>query len=128
MPELGGLYSTLRADIIAAPAGLPSDLRVEIDSHLYSVDNPPTGRADFIPYAIATLNQLWVVCGGRSERDFTSAAIYGPEPVVLTPTLTAERGAADVRLQAQVPAPYTWINQERLISGQQAIWFPPLVS
>lgn len=128
VPELGGLYSTLRADIIAAPAGLPSDLRVEIDSHLYSVDNPPTGRADFIPYAIATLNQLWVVCGGRSERDFTSAAIYGPEPVVLTPTLTAERGAADVRLQAQVPAPYTWINQERLISGQQAIWFPPLVS
>ncbi|MFY3768859.1 Glutamine-dependent NAD(+) synthetase [Providencia manganoxydans] len=128
VPELGGLYSTLRADIIAAPAGLPSDLRVEIESHLFSVDNPPTGRADFIPYAIATLNQLWVVCGGRHDRDFTSAAIYGPEPVVLTPTLTAERDAADVRLQAQVPAPYTWINQERLISGQQAIWFPPLTA
>lgn len=126
--EVGGLYSTLRADIIAAPAGMPSDLRVEIESHLYSVENPPTGRADFIPYAIATLNQLWVVCGGRQERDFTSAAIYGPEPVVLTPTLTAERGASDVRLQAQVPAPFTWINQERLISGQQAIWFTPLVS
>lgn len=62
--EVGGLYSTLRADIIAAPAGMPSDLRVEIESHLYSVENPPTGRADFIPYAIATLNQLWVVCGG----------------------------------------------------------------
>lgn len=128
VPELGGLYSTLRADVIAAPAGLPSDLRVEIESHLFSVDNPPTGRADFIPYAIATLNQLWVVCGGRHDRDFTSAAIYGPEPVVLTPTLTAERDAADVRLQAQIPAPFTWINQERLISGQQAIWFTPLVS
>lgn len=128
VPELGGLYSTLRADIIAAPAGLPSDLRVEIESHLFSVNNPPTGRADFIPYAIATLNQLWVVCGGRHDRDFTSAAIYGPEPVVLTPTLTAERDAADIRLQAQVPAPFTWINQERLISGQQAIWFTPLTA
>lgn len=126
VPELAGLYSTLRADIIAAPAGLPSDLKVEIESHLFSVENPPTGRADFIPYAIATLNQLWVVCGGRSERDSTSAAIYGPEPVVLTPTLTAQKGEPEVRLQTQVPAPFTWINQERLISGQQAIWFPPL--
>lgn len=126
VPELAGLYSTLRADILAAPAGLPSDLKVEIDSHLFSVENPPTGRADFVPYAIATLNQLWVICGGRSERGSTSAAIYGPEPVVLTPTLTAQRGAEDVRLQAQVPAPFTWINQERLISGQQAIWFTPL--
>ncbi|EKT61363.1 nitrilase-related carbon-nitrogen hydrolase [Providencia sneebia] len=124
--ELGGLYSTQRADIIAAPAGLPSDLRVEIASHLYSVDNPPTDRADFIPYATATMHQLWVVCGGRSDKDFTSAGIYGPEPVVLTPTLTADRGAPEVRLQTQVPAPFTWINQERLISGQQAIWFPPL--
>lgn len=67
-----------------------------------------------------------MVCGGRNERDSTSAAIYGPEPVVLTPTLTGQRGAEDVRLQAQVPAPFTWINQERLVSGQQAIWFPPL--
>ncbi|WP_343219831.1 carbon-nitrogen hydrolase family protein [Providencia huaxiensis] len=126
VPELGGLYSTLRADILAAPAGMPSDLKVEIDSYLFSVEEPPTGRADFIPYAIATLNQLWVVCGGRNERDSTPAAIYGPEPVVLTPTLIAQRGAEDVRLQAQVPAPFTWINQERLVSGQQAIWFPPL--
>ncbi|MDD9341041.1 MAG: carbon-nitrogen hydrolase [Providencia heimbachae] len=128
VPELAGLYSTLRADIIAAPAGLPSDLKVEIESHLFSVENPPTGRADFIPYAIATLNQLWVVCGGRSERDSTSAAIYGPEPVVLTPTLTAQKGEPEVRLQTQVPAPFTWINQERLISGQQAIWFAPLTN
>ncbi|MEQ5256310.1 nitrilase-related carbon-nitrogen hydrolase [Providencia rettgeri] len=126
VPELGGLYSMLRADILAVPAGIPCDLKVEIDSHLFSVEEPPTGRVDFIPYAIATLNQLWVVCGGRNERDSTSAAIYGPEPVVLTPTLTAQRGAEDVRLQAQVPAPFTWINQERLVSGQQAIWFPPL--
>ncbi len=128
VPELAGLYSTLRADIIAAPAGLPSDLKVEIESHLFSVENPPTGRADFIPYAIATLNQLWVVCGGRSERDSTSAAIYGPEPVVLTPTLTAQKGEPEVRLQTQVPAPFTWINQERLISGQQALWFAPLTT
>lgn len=127
IPELGGLYGTLRADIICAPSGIPSDLRVEIDSELYSIKNPPTGRVEFYPYAAATLNQVWVVCGGRNDKDFTSAAIYGPEPVILTPALTAEKNASEVRLDTQVPAPYTWINQERLISGQQSIWFSPLV-
>lgn len=127
IPELGGLYSALRADIIAAPSGIPNDLRVEIDSKLYSTENPPTDRVDFYPYAAATLNQVWVICGGRSNKDFTAAAIYGPEPVVLTPALTAKKNAPEIRLDAHVPAPYTWINQERLISGQQSIWFPPLV-
>ncbi len=125
--EFGGMYSALRADIIAAPAGLPTVLKVQISEHLYSVDNPPTGRADYYPYAAATLNQLWVVCGGRREGDFTSAGIYGPEPIVLTKTSIAEVGAENISLNTTVPAPFTWINQERLIHGQAAIWFPPLV-
>ncbi|MEI9535467.1 nitrilase-related carbon-nitrogen hydrolase [Moellerella wisconsensis] len=125
--EVGGMYGALRADIIAAPAGEPSSLKVEIDQKLYSVANPPTGRADYIPYAVATLNQLWVVCGGRQLGDFTAAAIYGPEPVVLTPTIIAEANTTAAQYRTLLPSPYTWINQQRLIDGQAAIWFTPLV-
>lgn len=127
IPEVGGMLAALRADILAAPAGLPSSLKVQIDEHLYSVPNPPTGKADYAPYAAATLNQLWVVCGGRENEGFTSSAIYGPEPIVLTPTLLANSGDKQVQLSTTVPAPYTWLNQERLINGQAAVWFPALI-
>lgn len=127
VPELGGLYSTERANILAVPAGMPNALKVEIDARLYSVAPAPTNIADYAPYAAATLQQLWVVCGGRRDGDYTSAAIYGPEPIVLTKTLIAEAGALNAQATVQVPAKYTWLNQDRLISGQQAIWFPPLI-
>lgn len=125
--EVGGMVTALRGDIIAAPAGLPIDLKVQIDAQLYSVANPPTGKADFYPYATAALSQAWVVCGGRHEGDFTAAAIYGPEPIVLTETMLAQKGDESVTLSSTIPAPYTWLNQERLIHGQAAIWFPPLI-
>ncbi|CAN2532754.1 Formamidase [Methylocapsa aurea] len=125
-PELGGLYGVQRVDILAAPAGAPSPLKVEIDSALFSVPDPPTGRADFFPYASAKQNQLWLVSGGRRVGDATAAGIYGPEPVVSTPTLTAAPGAADVRHQTVIPAVGTWIDQSQLIDGQQALWFIPL--
>lgn len=127
VPELGGIYCALRADIIAAPAGKPSDLKVEIDPRLFAVDSIPTGIADFVPYAAAFLNQLWVACGGYRVGDFSSAAIYGPEPVMLTSTRIASKGQSILNERVQVPGPYTWINQERLISGQQTIWFTELV-
>lgn len=125
--EVGGMYATLRADILAAPAGLPTALKVQIDERLYSVANPPTNKADYYSYAAATLNQMWVVCGGRFDGEFTSAAIYGPEPIVLTETLLAKKEQNFIQLNAQVPAPFTWINQDRLIKGQAAIWFPIIV-
>ncbi len=125
--EFAGMFSALRADIIAAPNGQPSPLKVEIDAKLFSVPNPPTGIADFYPYAAATTNQLWVVCGGRAMGAFSGAGIYGPEPIVLTPTLTPKLGALEVRLETTLPAPYTWINQAQLIQGQVPIWFQPLV-
>ena len=65
--------------------------------------------------------------GGRRAGDHTAAAIYGPEPVVFTPTLTAAAGKEAIRYRTTVPAPGTWINQSQLIDGQQALWFPPLV-
>jgi predicted amidohydrolase len=127
VPELGGLYGVLRSDLLAAPAGEPQELKVEIDAKLFGVPDPPTGRADFFPFAAAKQNQLWLVSGGRREGGSTAAAIYGPEPVVSTPTLTAAEGEDFVRYDTTVPAPGTWINQSQLIAGQQAQWFVPLV-
>jgi hypothetical protein len=51
------------------------------------------------------------VSGGRRVGASTAAGIYGPEPVVHTPTFTAG----------------TWINQQQLIDGQRNDLFRPLV-
>ena len=127
VPELGGLYGALRADILAAPAGLPDPLKVQIDAKLFAVSDPPTGRADFYPYAAAKQNQLWLVSGGRRAGNATAAAIYGPEPVVETPTLTAAASEPALRHRTRVPAPGTWINQQQLIGGQIPLYYVPLV-
>ena len=66
-------------------------------SALYAVEDPPNGRADFLPYAAAKLNQFWLVSGGRRAGQHTAAGIYGPEPVVSTPTLTAAAGEHAIR-------------------------------
>jgi hypothetical protein len=125
--ELTGLYQTLRTDVLAVPSGDPSSLKVEIDRKLYAVSNPPTGRADLHPYLAAKLGQLWVVSGGRRVGPSTAAGIFGPEPVVSTPTLTAAAGADAVRHRTVVPYPGTWINQQQLIDGQRNDLFRPLV-
>lgn len=127
VPELGGLYGALRADILAAPAGLPDPLKVQIDAKLYAVNDPPSGRAEFYPYATAKPNQLWLVSGGRRAGNTTAAAIYGPEPVVETPTLTATPGEAVLRYRTRVPAPGTWMNQQKLIGGQIPLYYVSLV-
>lgn len=127
VPELIGLYQSLRADLLAAPAGGPAALKVDIDPLLYAVSDPPTGRADLHPYLAAKLGQLWVVSGGRRAGSFTAAGIFGPEPVVFTPTLTAAAGADAVRYRTVVPYPGTWINQQQLIDGQRNDLFRPLV-
>lgn len=125
--EVTGFYQSLRTDVLAVPSGDPSALKVEIDRRLYAVSDPPTGRADLHPYLAAKLGQFWVVSGGRRVGDATAAGIYGPEPVVHTPTLTAVAGADAVRHRTVVPAPGTWINQQQLIDGQRNDLFKPLV-
>lgn len=127
VPELGALYGALRTDILAVAAGGPDALKVQIDARLFAVSDPPTGRADFFPYASAKQNQLWLVSGGRRVGTATAAGIYGPEPVVETPTLTAGAGDTVVRYRTRVPAPGTWINQQQLIAGQQSLFFIPIV-
>jgi hypothetical protein len=113
--------------MLAAPAGAPSPLKVEIDPRLYAVSDPPTGRADLHPYLAAKLGQFWVISGGRRVGSATAAGIYGPEPVVFTPTLTAAIGADAVRHRTVVPAPGTWINQQQLLIGQRNDLYRPLV-
>ena len=125
--EVTGLYQSLRTDVLAVPSADPPALRVEIDPKLYAVSDPPTGRAALHPYLAAKLGQFWVVSGGRRRGDATAAGIYGPEPVVHTPTLTAAAGADAVRMRTVVPAPGTWINQQQLIDGQRNDLFRPLV-
>jgi predicted amidohydrolase len=125
--ELTGLYQSLRTDVLAVPSGDPAALKVEIDPRLYAVSDPPTGRADLHPYLAAKLGQFWLVSGGRRVGTSTAAGIYGPEPVVQTPTLTAAAGADAVRHRTVVPAPGTWINQQQLIDGQRNDLFRPLV-
>ena len=78
VPEQIGLYQTLRADILAAPSGAPSGLKVEIDPKLYAVSNPPTGRAPLYPYLAGKLGQFWVVSGGRQAGSSTTAGIFAP--------------------------------------------------
>lgn len=125
--EVAGLYQTLRADVMAVPSGEPSTLKVEIDPKLYAVNDPPTGRADLHPYLAAKLGQFWLVTGGRRVGGATAAGIFGPEPVVHTPTLTAAPLADAVRHRTLVPAPGTWINQQQLIDGQRNDLYLPLV-
>ncbi|MEB3170624.1 MAG: carbon-nitrogen hydrolase family protein [Synechococcaceae cyanobacterium] len=127
VPELVGLLQTLRADVVAVPAGAPSPRKVEIDPRLYVLPDPPTGRADLHPYLAAKLGQFWLVSGGRRLGSGTAAGIYGPEPVVSTPTLTAAPGASAVRLRTTLPSPGTWINQQQLINGQRNDLSVPLV-
>ena len=125
--EVTGLYQTLRTDVLAVPSGDPSALKVEIDPRLYAVSDPPTGRADLHPYLAAKLGQFWLVSGGRRAGASTAAGIYGPEPVVHTPTLIAAATADVVRYRTVVPATGTWINQQQLIDGQRNDLFKPLV-
>lgn len=125
--ELTGLYQSLRTDVLAVPSGDPAALKVEIDPKLYAVSDPPTGRADLHPYLAAKLGQFWLVSGGRRLGNATAAGIYGPEPVVHTPTNTAAAGTVAVRHRTLVPAAGTWINQQQLIDGQRNDLFQPLV-
>jgi predicted amidohydrolase len=126
--EVTGLYQTLRTDVLAVPSGDPAALKVEIDPRLYAVSDPPTGRAELHPYLAAKLGQFWLVSGGRRIGNATASGIFGPEPVVHTPTLTAAAGAEAVRYRTVVPAAGgTWINQQQLIDGQRNDLFKPLV-
>jgi len=124
VPEVFGVYSAQRADLVAAPSGLWSGLSVELDPKLFNKPYPP--GTPYAPYAAAVLGQFWVAAAGWSEQRKPAALLLGPEPVIATPPVVAGPGE---QVSAKIEAPWsgTWINQEQLIGGQQPWNTVPLV-
>ena len=124
VPELFGVYSAERADILAAPAGVWRGPVVEIDPKLFNTPRPPD--TPFMPYAAAKLGQFWVAAAGWAPPGKPAGLLLGPEPVIATPPRVAPPGE---RVEAEVAAPWsgTWINQDQLIDGQQPWNTLPLV-
>lgn len=124
VPEVFGVYSAERADIVAAPSGRWRGAVLEIDPKLFNTPYPP--GTPFMPYAAAKLDQFWVAAAGWADPSKPAALLLGPEPVIATPPRVADPGAA---LAAEVTAPWagTWINQAQLIEGQQPWNTLPLV-
>ena len=125
VPEVYGVYSALRADVLAAPSGTwQDDTLLQIDPKLFNTAYHP--GTPYAPYSAAKMGQMWVAAAGWGEKSNFSAFLLGPEPVVATPPLAVEAGKV---LQTQVTAPWagTWINQQQLIGGQQPWNTLPLV-
>jgi hypothetical protein len=124
VPEVFGVYSAERADIVAAPAGAWRGPVVEIDPKLFNAPPPPD--TPFMPYAAAKLGQFWVAAAGWAPPGKPASLLLGPEPVIATPPRVAGPGE---RLEVEVTAPWsgTWINQDQLIDGQQPWNTLPLV-
>jgi hypothetical protein len=124
VPEVFGVYSADRADIVAAPSGKWRGAVLEIDPKLFNTPYP--AGTPFMPYAAAKLGQFWVAAAGWAEPAKPAALLLGPEPVIATPPRVAHPGEP---LEAQVTAPWagTWINQDQLIDGQQPWHTLPLV-
>jgi predicted amidohydrolase len=117
VPEVYGILSALRADIVAAPSGLPGGALLQIDPKLLTQPYPE--NTPFVSFSAAKLGQYWLVAGGWRDGNRTTAIIAGPEPIVATPPLVAFRNQRNVQTKVTVPWPGTWINQAQLIDGQQ---------
>ncbi len=124
VPELFGVYSALRADIVAAPSGTWRGAVIEIDPKLFNTPYPP--GTPFAPYAAAQLGQFWVAAAGWAAPSHPAGLLLGPEPVIATPPRVAGPGEL---LKAEITSPWsgTWINQGQLVGGQQPWNTLPLV-
>jgi predicted amidohydrolase len=124
VPEVFGMYSAERADIVAAPSGLWQGAVLETDPKLFNQPYPP--GTPFAPWAAAALGQFWVAAAGWAQENKPAAWLLGPDPVIATVPRAAGPGK---RVAADVTAPWvgTWINQSQLIGGQEPWWTVPLV-
>ena len=117
VPEVFGVLSALRADVIAAPMGAPSGVIMQEDPKLFNQPYPPD--TPFAPMAAAKLGQTWVVMSGWSDGKRVSAAVLGPEPVIATPPRVPPPGKNEIETQITIAWPGTWLNQSHLIDGQR---------
>ena len=124
VPEVFGMYSAERADILAAPSGQWGGTMLATDPKLFDKPYPP--GTPFAPWAAAALGQFWVAAAGWQGGLKPAAFLLGPDPVIATAPIAAAPGA---RVEANVVAPWvgTWINQAQLIGGQQPWATLPLV-
>lgn len=124
VPEVFGMYSAERADIVAAPSGRWAGTMLETDPKLFNKPYPP--GTPFAPWAAAALGQFWVAAAGWQQDLKPAAFLLGPDPVIATAPRAALPGQ---RVEADVVAPWvgTWINQGQLIGGQEPWWTLPLV-
>jgi predicted amidohydrolase len=117
VPEVFGTLSALRADLLAAPMGVPSGVTMQEDPKLFNQPYPP--ETPFAPMAAAKLGQTWVVMSGWSDGKSVSAAVFGPEPVIATPPRVPAAGKDEIETQITIAWPGTWLNQSHLIDGQR---------
>jgi hypothetical protein len=117
VPEVFGTLSALRADLLAAPMGVPSGVTMQEDPKLFNQPYPP--ETPFAPMAAAKLGQTWVAMSGWSDGQHISAAVFGPEPVIATPPRIPLPGKNEVETQITIAWPGTWLNQSHLIDGQR---------
>ncbi len=125
VPEVFGVYSALRADLLIAPSGnWEKETLLQIDPLLYKTPYP--SQTPHAPYSAAKMGQFWVATAGWGMNFQLSAFLFGPEPIVTTPTRATTAGQV---IQAQILAPWegTWINQQQLIDAQQPWNTIPLV-
>ncbi|MCP0913431.1 MULTISPECIES: carbon-nitrogen hydrolase family protein [Legionella] len=125
VPEVYGVYSALRADILAAPSGSwQGETLLQIDPKLYTTPYPP--GTPYAPYSAAKMGQFWVAAAGWGTKSQPSAFLLGPEPVIATPPHAVMAGDV-LNIEVTAPWPGTWINQQQLIGGQQPWNTLPLV-
>ncbi len=124
VPEVFGVYSAQRADLIVAPAGRWRGPLLEVDPKLFNVAYPR--GTPYAPFGAAQLGQFWSAAAGWAAPKQPAALLLGPEPVIATPTRVAAPGES---LQATLDVPWagTWINQQQLIDAQQPWNTVPLV-
>lgn len=124
VPEVFGLLSAQRADIIAAPARQTSGLPLQIDPELLAVSNPK--NTFYEAYVAAMLSQTWVVTAGWNGSE-PSSWIFGPDPIIQTAPMTNATNQNRIEYKVQTPWAGTWINQQQLIAGQRPETTIPLV-
>jgi len=95
VPEVAGVLSVHRADLVAAPTGFPEGPLVQLDPKLFN--RPYPAGTPFAPFAAAHLGQFWLVSSGwRQDPQRQAAAVYGPEPVIATPPQVPAAGQDSV--------------------------------